>query len=153
MKSVAMFLGMCAMVATGSVAANELLLTEAKSRGNQAFALDLASDGGATALQIRIDVADGAKADLSKCLSGLPKTHTGVCAMSGKRITILVHSDQNAMLPAGLVSIGSVTLSGGVAENLKLVELMAFDASGEEIKISSQNSEGFAAKSAEGVNN
>lgn len=125
--------------ASYSASANELIMTSAKSSNAGAISLDIASDGAATALQLRLDVGDGLKVDLSDCVSGLPSTHTGVCAYKNGRVTVLVHSDKNEMLPAGIVSIGSIKTSGGSAraKGVAVAELMAFDRSGNEVSISS----------------
>ena len=125
------------LLAFNSADANELILTSAKSAGSGAIALDVSSDGNATALQIRLDVGKGLKVNLSKCVSALPSTHTGVCNYKNGRITVLVHSDHNEMLPAGLVSIGSISTSGRNAKALSASEVLAFDRSGNEIAITS----------------
>lgn len=127
------------LLAFGSANANELLVTSAsaKSKSSNAFALDVSSDGNATALQIRLDVGEGLKVDLSKCVSALPSSHTGACSYKNGRVTVLVHSDRNELLPAGIVSIGSISTTGRSSKAWKISELLAFDRSGNEISISS----------------
>lgn len=128
-----------AMLAS-SASANEFVLTSAKAKGSQAVALDFVNEGSATALQLRFNLNKGAKVDLSKCVSSLPSSHSGQCAVSGDVLTVLVYSDENALLPEGLVSIGSVNVSSRDARGamkVALKEALAFDVSGNEIKSSS----------------
>jgi hypothetical protein len=139
MKAHFISVALAALVLTSAVSANELFVTSAKSGSGQAFALDINSDGSATALQIRIAVGENMKVDLSKCVSGLPSTHTGVCAYRNGRVTVLVHSDTNEMLPVGLLSIGSIAYSGTAEKGLSVVELLAFDRNGQEVAISSEH--------------
>ncbi|MEB2314558.1 MAG: hypothetical protein OZ919_00485 [Xanthomonadaceae bacterium] len=123
--------------AFGSAHADELLITSAKNKGGSATALDVVSDGSTTALQIRLNVGEGQKVDLSNCVSGLPSTHTGVCAYKNGKVTILVHSDKNELLPAGVVSIGSVTMSSKNRVPMTIAEVMAFDRNGNDVGIKS----------------
>lgn len=131
-------------LASHAVSANELLLTSAKRANSGAIALDVSSDGSATALQIRLDVGKGLEVDLSNCVSGLPSTHSGTCAYRNGRVTVLVYSDSNEMLPAGIVSIGSIKTSGASSRSkgFAIAELMAFDRSGNEVSITSVDDRG-----------
>lgn len=126
-----------AMFSAGAFAKNELMVTSEKSSRGQMSALDLVSDGTATAIQARFTVAGGenATAVLEGCAKSLPKTHGGQCAYNKGTLTVLVYSDSNALLPRGLVSLGTVGFKGTTAAPV-LSELLAFDAAGKEISIS-----------------
>ncbi|HRQ64757.1 MAG TPA: hypothetical protein PKZ76_07840 [Xanthomonadaceae bacterium] len=139
MKTFATTAALLLSLALGSASANELFVTSAKSAGGQAFALDINSSGTATALQIRVAVGEGLKVDLSKCVSGLPGTHSGACGYRNGKVTVLVHSETNEMLPSGMLSIGSIAVSGASAKELSVVELLAFDRNGNEVSISSDD--------------
>lgn len=127
------------MMLSSVASANEFVVTSAKARGSQAIGLDFVNEGEATALQLRFNLNKDAKVDLSKCVAALPATHSGQCAVSGDILTVLVYSDENALLPTGLVSIGSVSMSGRDSKavtKVTLKEALAFDVSGNEIKSS-----------------
>lgn len=100
----------------GSASANEVVLTEDASKSSgRALALDFMSSGGATAFEFEIVVPKGAKGvDTSKCLSELPSSHTGACAYNPKtgRVVVLVYSGNNALLPEGVVSLGTISVDG-----------------------------------------
>jgi hypothetical protein len=104
-------------------AANELLLVDGGlGKGGRAFSLDFNSDGRGTAIEARIDVGaqeKGARVDVSKCVSKLPSTHTGSCVFNGKEVVILVYSATNALLPAGMIDLGTVSVAGAGADLAK----------------------------------
>lgn len=126
-----------------AVSANELIVTTENSASGQAAALDFSSDGNASALQMRFSVAntDKATVDLTKCVSDLPKSHSGECRFEGGKLTVVVYSDSNATFPKGLVSIGTVSISKS-AGPLTMTELLAFDASASKISVKSQGDQG-----------
>jgi len=129
-------------LAAGSVgsafAADTLILTGEKSAkgGGTAVALDFASSGSATALEFRITVAEGegAKVNLKNCLKGLPSTHGGQCTFAKGQVIGLVFSDTNALLPAGILSLGSVGIGSATEPALTLFTVV--DAKGEELQTS-----------------
>jgi hypothetical protein len=45
----------------------------------------------------------------------------------------IVYSDSNALLPAGILSFGSIGISGGAGGNPEVVEFIAADAQGNKI--------------------
>jgi hypothetical protein len=123
----------------GSVAANELIVTSEKSGSARVAGLDVHSSGNASALQARFNVGPNAKVNLASCAKNLPKTHAGTCGYANGVVTVLVWSDTNALLPAGLVSLGTIGVSmgkGGV-KALELSELLAFDAAARPVDIKS----------------
>lgn len=130
------------LLLAGAVSANELIVTSEKSAGGQAAALDFSSKGQASALQIRFAVPSGASVNLSKCVSDLPATHGGECRYDKGVLTILVYSDTNAKLPAGVVSIGTVSVASKAGGSLAMTELLAFDAQANKLSVKSQGDRG-----------
>lgn len=93
-----------------------ILLSEQSGK----FALDFLNEDRVTALQFDI-IIDGVSnkqmkaVSLDSCISGLPKTHIGVCKLNNNRLRVLVYSQSNAILESG--SIGSFILSKGVKKS------------------------------------
>lgn len=115
--------------------ADELLITQQKKGGTHAIALDYISDGKAAAFEFRIAVpgGEGAKVNLSKCVEGLPKSHTGQCAFAKGHIIGLVYNDNNAPLAKGLHRIGSVTIRSEAEGMPKVNYFLAADASAQKL--------------------
>lgn len=130
------------LLLAGAVSANELIVTSEKNAGGQATALDFSSKGQASALQIRFAVPNGASVSLSKCVSELPATHAGECRYDKGVLTVLVYSDTNAKLPAGVVSIGTVSIAAKAGGSLAMTELLAFDAQANKLSVKSQGDKG-----------
>lgn len=104
-----------AVMCMGSVSAAELLVTgdsNAKRGGATAYALDIVSDGDVRGFDFIIPVPKGAKVDVSKCLSALPSGFQGVCKHNEGEIAGIAISMEPRVLPAGVHSIGVVTVSG-----------------------------------------
>ena len=134
-----------AVVFAGSAAADELLVTSSAAKGGNAnaVALDYQSSGAATGLEFKLTVPKGAQVDTSKCLSQVPKSHTGVCAYSSEAgiVTGMVFSDNNDLLPKGLVSIGTISVKGkGAADAFKVQHFLAADANGQNIGATAKES-------------
>lgn len=114
---------------TGSVCASEVLLTKSDSKSVGSIALDIVSDGSATAFDFVIPLAssDARKVspkqiDLSNCVAELPKTHTGACAYRAKTndIAVFVYSPTNALLPEGIIGVGRISAPVAIAKSLKV---------------------------------
>lgn len=142
MKSlIASFVAAAALsvVASGASAAG-MIVTKEKVKGNQVVALDYQSDGRATALQLRFVVPEWAagSVNLSNCAKSLPAGFGGQCAMAKNILTVLVYSDTNAKLPAGLLNLGTVAVQDlskkGVAASFELKEALAFDPDGKALE-------------------
>lgn len=119
MKKSVLFFALCAISGSGLVAANELALTSDNSkRSGTSHSLDFFSKGDGVALEVRIDVPGGemARVDLSNCGKSLPKSHVVSCVFNGKEVVILAYSMENARLPAGIIDLGSFSVSGGLAK-------------------------------------
>lgn len=134
-----------ALCAAQAAIGNELVITSEKAGRAQAAALDFVSDGSASALQVRFRVPGETKVSVNtaKCTSGLPKTHSGECRFDAAKgvVTVIIYSDTNALLPAGVVSIGTISVTDASGP-LAISELLAFNASAQEIKIGSQGDSG-----------
>lgn len=119
---------------SGLVQADDLIVTGEKAARGTAIALDYSSTGTATGFEFRIAVPGGDKAsvDLSKCLKNLPKTHAGQCAFSKGNIVGIAYSDNNTLLPAGMLSLGTVAVKGA-AGNPQVIHFLAADAAGNKI--------------------
>jgi hypothetical protein len=114
--------GLVCSFACAPAIANELLLVDSGlSKSGRVFSLDFNSDGRGTAIEARIDVGateKGVGVDVSKCAGKLPATHTGSCVFNGKEVVILVYSATNALLPAGMIDLGTVSVSGSAGAEL-----------------------------------
>lgn len=110
-------------------ASDTLIVTGEKAKGGTVVALDFASSGAATGLQFKIAVPGGekAKVGLGGCLKGLPATHGGACNFTKGIVVGIVYSDTNAPLPAGVVSLGTISISGAAAGAPEVVEFIAAD--------------------------
>lgn len=123
--------GLMALTLSGAVLAKDaLILTGETGARGTAVALDFSSSGAATAFEFRIAVAEGDKAtvDLSGCLKGLPSTHTGQCAFAKGSVIGIVYSDTNALLPKGMLSLGTIGISSKARPAVTL--LVVSDAQG-----------------------
>lgn len=123
--------GVALSIVGGSVAANELVVVDSgASKSGRSFSLDFRSDGRATALEVRLDIGARGKdavVDVSKCATKLPATHTGSCVFNGEQLVVLVYSATNALLPAGMLDLGTVSIggrSGGHAKGVRVAELI-----------------------------
>jgi hypothetical protein len=127
----AIAVGTICSLAGAPAVANELLVVDGGlTKSGRTFSLDFNSDGRGTAIEARMDVgaeAKGSRVDVSKCVAKLPATHTGSCVFNGKEVVILVYSATNALLPAGMIDLGTVSVSGGnSAELAKGIRVTSF---------------------------
>ncbi len=119
----------------GSASAAELLLTGDSNakKGGSTYALDIVSDGDVRGFDFVIPVPKGAKVDVSKCLSALPKGFQGVCKHNEGEIAGIAISMEPKTLPAGVHSIGVVTISGAARASKNLE--VQFNAAGMEAQV------------------
>ena len=107
-------LGALALVGTTTAFADatstRVLITTGAQKGAMALSADIVSDGRAVAVGVIVTMPglEKARVDLSNCVAALPKTHQGSCAVKGDELRIGFFSSTNAVLPAGVVSVGSV---------------------------------------------
>jgi hypothetical protein len=127
---------LAAMAVSGLAVADELIVTGEKAGTGSAIALDYASTGTATGFQFQFEIpgADSSKVkiNLANCLKGLPSSHSGACNFAKGKVIGMVFSDSNELLPQGVLSLGSFTVSGATSAP-KIVEFVAADASGNKI--------------------
>lgn len=128
----------------GAASAAELVVTSQNAKGASAVGLDFVSDGNATAFQARLAIAGAEEknTDVSKCLSGLPKSHQGSCKVTKSgEVTIIVFSGTNAPLPNGLVSIGQIglrnTAGAKAGSKIQVTELLVSDPSSNAVQAKS----------------
>lgn len=101
------------------VLADELLITGAsdKKGGTTVLALDLVSDGTTRGFDFVIPVSGkNIKVDTSQCFSNLPAKFQGSCQFNGTEITGIAFAWEKVTLPAGVHSIGTVSIKGGHLE-------------------------------------
>ena len=117
-----------ALVAFSGVAgANDVVLAQVASKSQESVSLDIVSDGNATGFQFALPLSKTARGssakamDLSKCLSDLPKTHQGRCVYREKTndIFVIAFSLDNALLPEGVVGLGTISLGGMSEKSIK----------------------------------
>ena len=115
----------------GSATAAELVVVaeSAKSGAGSQLALDVASDGDVSAMQFAVKLPGKVRGvNTAKCLSELPKSHTGLCQANIEKgmVAVVVWSNENTALPKGMVPIGQieVDLAGGAStRGLEVVDL------------------------------
>lgn len=108
-------LAVCALLASVGASANEVaLVSDVAKSGAAVHAVDFFSNGDGVGFEIRIDVPGAASGsvDVSKCAKELPKTHVGSCVFNGKQVVILGYSMENALLPVGLIDLGTFSVGG-----------------------------------------
>ncbi len=110
--------------------ASTLLLTET----NGSYVVDFLNESNVTAMQFDI-VAKGAfnKSSLSSCAAGLPKTHTGSCAIQKNgNLRVLIYSDTNSSLESG--NLGSFKLNNKIFDGVEIVNVLMSTKQGKEVK-------------------
>lgn len=125
-------------VSSAAVVADELVVTTEKSGRANVAGLDYVSSGRATGLEFRLKVPNDATVDTSKCLAQIPKSHAGVCKFNNVEgyVVGMVFSDTNALLPKGLVSIGSITVTSKapITDAFEVLHFLAADVSAQPIE-------------------
>jgi hypothetical protein len=147
MKSTLKFV--VAVLAAGVVftaSAADLIVTagdaQAKS-GISRVALDIATDGNVSGFNFVVVIPADAKAgsvDVSKCLSDLPKGFTGDCRVGPEGVYVFAMASDKSVLPAGVVSLGSLGLPANLAksEGLTIDQLVFADVNGDQISSTHQ---------------
>ncbi len=130
MKAFVLF-GICLTFASFASNADELLVTSgaAKAKVGHTYAIDFMSSGEAVALQFNIKIPKGVRdsqIDLSACVADLPKSHAGQCKVAKGHIVGLVYSDTNEALPAGLVSVGRISMNASLVKNQQKLQFTEF---------------------------
>ncbi len=110
--------------------ASTLLLTET----NGTYVVDFLNESNVTAMQFDIETKGAFnKSSLSSCAAGLPKTHTGSCAIQKNgNLRVLIYSDNNSSLESG--NLGSFKLNKKIFEGAKIVNVKMGTAQGKEVE-------------------
>ena len=102
--------------AAGSDVAAEstVLVTEvASAKDQRSIALDYQSRGDVSAFNFALDVPGEIKSiNTSKCLSELPKGVQGMCQSKGNRVAVVVWTNGNTPLAAGMTALGTISYTG-----------------------------------------
>ncbi|ODU47887.1 hypothetical protein [uncultured Aquimonas sp.] len=120
-KSKFIFAGV-ALLLSGVAFAAELVVTQGETQsksGQVAVTLDLASAGDVSGFQFILRSSEQMKlgsVDVSKCLSDLPKGFSGQCRQNEDGIYFSALASGKSVLPAGVVSLGSLSLPAGAAK-------------------------------------
>jgi hypothetical protein len=90
-----------------------LLLTEKSGK----FTMEFLNDDNITALQFDVILSGVNKSKmknmkLKSCVSGLPKTHIGVCTVKNNRLRVIVYSQTNAVLDSGVIGSFNTNIIG-----------------------------------------
>lgn len=129
-----------------SVNAADLVLTVsdgvAKSSSSR-MSLDVATEGNVSGFNFVVALPAEVKRgsiDVSKCLSDLPKGFSGDCRHSGNAVYVFAMANDNSVLPAGILSIGSLGLPGNLAksDSIAIEQLVFADVKGDPISSSHQ---------------
>lgn len=117
MKSILMGVGLLVAASAASAAgSNQIMVTGTAAKGAAAYALDVVNSGDVTAFQVFVhfEGVSDKQIDLKGCLSALPKGFAGKCEYLGGRVVVAAFSAENKPLPAGVVSVGTIKVSGNV---------------------------------------
>lgn len=130
-----MLLAALAVCASSASAKEQLLVSAGATKSMSAIAVDVMSSGAATAVQVTAQV-DAKYANQVKfaCGKGAPSSHQVSCAITKDgRITVIAFSGSNELLPAGVVSLGSISAPAGA--NFKVTEFLASDTNAQPIDV------------------
>lgn len=118
----------------------ELLVSSFKIGSGTDVAFDVVGEG-ATAMDFVISIPSAEKLNigLDGCVSGLPATHRGQCAVVGDEVKVVIYSPTNELLPAG--EIGTIRFEGAVPK-FKAQALHAFGPDGRPVNRSIINEAG-----------
>jgi len=122
-------------------AGNTVVVTDVgNAKSGRVVSLDLQSAGDVSAFQFALDLPAGAKnVNTSKCLSDLPKGYSGVCESKDSRVAAVIFSSNNSPLPAGMVSLGTISFQGGQAKSgIQVSELLGASPTGAATSVTSE---------------
>jgi hypothetical protein len=124
------------LILGGTAAANEVIVTP--GQGGNRIALDFVHSGDATAFEFQIQMPKGVrKVNTSKCVSEVPSTHTGACQFNEKtgNLVVIVYSNQNDLLPEGVISLGVVDAPGMAKGRPAVSKLLVGDVNGNALAV------------------
>lgn len=125
-----MIFGLAIAAACGVASADELVVSTASAKAGQVIGLDYVATGQSVAFEFKIPVGEDATVDLSRSVSDLPKTHAGQCGFAKGVVNCIVYSDSNAVLQAGAIRVGTITVRSAKAERLAVSHFAAVDGEG-----------------------
>lgn len=112
----AIYSAIALMIASSANAAdsNNIIVSGSTAKDASAYAIDVVSDGTVSAFQVFIhfEGVSDKQIFLKSCLAGLPSGFQGRCDFSEGRVIVAVYHGQNAALPAGVLSLGSISVKG-----------------------------------------
>lgn len=97
-------------------------VAEAKGgRHSNTIQLELNTPGNVSGFNfaIQLGISEGMKVDLSDCVSALPAGFSGECRLNGGVVNFFAMADGMTTLPAGEVTIGSISFSGPYMAKLR----------------------------------
>ena len=109
-------LSMALLAGSGMVFAAELVVTPLQEKsGGVKVALDVVTDGDVSGFQFAVNLGKAAaeSADVSKCLSELPRGFSGECRLAKGKVYVIAMADRATTLPAGAVSVGTISFPAG----------------------------------------
>lgn len=114
--------------------ANQLIAVPAATKGASVISLDFVAAGDTAGFQFTLDVGvqSDKQVNLSKCVSSIPKNRAGSCGFKDGRVIGVVYSPDGTAIPAGVINVGSVAVSGSSAA-LKILSVQAFDVAGNDV--------------------
>jgi hypothetical protein len=108
------------LLVAGNVSAAELLASVEQVKGGaMAIGLDLVSDGTVAGFSFAVEVGavESKAIRTGNCVSQLPKGFTAQCAFNQGKLFVIASADAaGTVLPAGVVSVGSVTVASPMAK-------------------------------------
>lgn len=113
------------LVGSLSVNANDLVASveHSKNGNSSVVGLDLISDGNVAGFSFALEISGlEGKFNSKGCVSDLPKGFSANCAFSNGKLYVIASSDQPGVtLPKGLVSVGSIAVTGMKKGAVKVV--------------------------------
>lgn len=122
-------------------AGNTIVVTDVgNAKAGRVVSLDMQSAGDTAAFQFALDLPAGAgNVNTSKCLSELPKGYSGVCESKGGRVAAVIFGANNTPLPAGMISLGTISFTGGQAKSgIRVSDVVGSSASGTASDVTSE---------------
>lgn len=142
MKKFIVAVVLSAPMLASAAGANQLIAVPAATKGAAVMSLDFVAGGDAAGFQFTIDVGvDNQKqVNLTKCVANIPKTRAGSCGFKDGKIIGVVYSPDGSAIPAGVINVGSIAVTGAAAQ-VKVINVQAFDVAGNDLPASVAASE------------
>lgn len=128
-------------LASFSAQGAELILTPSNSASTEkaalvntarnSVALDFVSDGDVVGFQANIHLpkgTDASQVNVKSCVAEVSAKYFSSCNVAKNQIVVQVVNDDGTPLPAGLFSVGKISLNGVSAHQFGKIDLVAADA-------------------------